>query len=136
MDVIPYHAPGEAVTGRAASAVTGGTFVAIVGDVAGDETGALLGDGPQGHPNVAYSAGARAVGVAARDADAGGAVMLYRSGHITPVIAGAAFAAGTQVEGDAAGRAVPVGTTAGGVASGQALSAAAAAGDVVMVAIY
>lgn len=130
MDVIPYHAPGEAITGRAASPVTGGRFVSIAGDQVGDETGALTGsDAADGYPSVGHRA-TQAVGVAARDADTDGAVLIYGPGHVLPVEAGGAIAAGADVTSDADGRAVS--GTANGKA-GVALSSAAAAGDTVKV---
>jgi predicted RecA/RadA family phage recombinase len=78
--------------------------------------------------NVA-SAGERALGVAVTDFDAGEQASVATHGEIL-VEAGAAIAAGAEVESDASGRAV---TKASGVAFGVARDAAVAAGDIIRV---
>ena len=78
--------------------------------------------------NVA-SAGERPLGVATTDFDIGEQASVATHGEIL-VEAGAAIAAGAEVESDASGRAV---TKTTGVAFGVARDAAAAAGDIIRV---
>ena len=78
--------------------------------------------------NVA-SAGERPLGVATTDFDTGEQASVATHGEIL-VEAGAAIAAGAEVESDASGRAV---TKTTGVAFGVARDAAAAAGDIIRV---
>ena len=75
------------------------------------------------------AAGERALGVAVTDFDAGEQAGVATHGELL-VEAGAAVAAGAQVESDASGRAVTIST---GVAFGVARDAAAAAGDIIRV---
>lgn len=78
--------------------------------------------------NVA-GAGERALGVPTTDFSAGEQASVATHGEIL-VEAGAAIAAGAEVESDASGRAV---TKTTGVAFGVARDAAAAAGDIIRV---
>ena len=98
-----------AVTIAAAAALTRFRFVDFTGNVA--------------------SAGERPLGVATTDFDAGEQASVATHGEIL-VEAGAAIAAGVEVESDASGRAV---TKTTGVAFGVARDAAAAAGDIIRV---
>ena len=98
-----------AVTIAAAAALTRFRFVDFTGNVA--------------------SAGERALGVATTDFDTGEQASVATHGEIL-VVAGAAIAAGAEVESDANGRAV---TKTAGVAFGVARDAAAAAGDIIRV---
>ena len=98
-----------AVTIAAAAALTRFRFVDFTGNVA--------------------SAGERALGVPSTDFDAGEQASVATHGEIL-VEAGAAIAAGAEVESDASGRAV---TKTTGVAFGVARDAAAAAGDIIRV---
>lgn len=98
-----------AVTIAAAAALTRFRFVDFTGNVA--------------------SAGERPLGVATTDFDTGEQASVATHGEIL-VEAGAAIAAGAEVESDASGRAV---TKTTGVAFGVARDAAAAAGDIIRV---
>ena len=98
-----------AVTIAAAAALTRFRFVDFTGNVA--------------------SAGERPLGVATTDFDTGEQASVATHGEIL-VEAGAAIAAGAEVESDASGRAV---TKITGVAFGVARDAAAAAGDIIRV---
>ncbi|MCW5223516.1 DUF2190 domain-containing protein [Verminephrobacter aporrectodeae subsp. tuberculatae] len=75
------------------------------------------------------AAGARALGVVEADTENAGVAPANVLGSIL-VQAGAAIAAGAQVESDANGRAI---TQSEGVANGVAWDAAAAAGDVIRI---
>ncbi len=75
------------------------------------------------------AAGAKAAGVAQFDADATEQVGVASHGLLL-VEAGAAIAAGDEVESDATGRAI---TKTTGASNGYALDAAAAAGDVIRI---
>ena len=98
-----------AVTIAAAAALTRFRFVDFTGNVA--------------------SAGERPLGVATTDFDTGEQASVATHGEIL-VEAGAAIAAGAEVESNASGRAV---TKTTGVAFGVARDAAAAAGDIIRV---
>lgn len=118
MDVTPYHLPGDTVTGHAEAAVIGGRFVAITGPRVG------------GNYQVSHAAaGARSVGVAARDTAAGAKVMLFGGpGTVVDVTAATALTAGNDVVVGADGQA----TTGAGVIVGVAMDdvAAGAAGPI------
>ena len=98
-----------AVTIAAAAALTRFRFVDFTGNVA--------------------SAGERPLGVATTDFDTGEQASVATHGEIL-VEAGAAIAAGAEVQSDAAGRAI---TKAAGVANGIAWDAATAAGDLIRI---
>ena len=98
-----------AVTIAAAAALTRFRFVDFTGNVA--------------------SAGERPLGVATTDFDIGEQASVATHGEIL-VEAGAAIAAGAEVESDANGKAI---TKAAGVANGIAWDAAAAAGDLIRI---
>ncbi len=76
------------------------------------------------------AAGAKALGTAETDADAGEQAPVNTHG-ILLVEAGAAIAAGAEVESNADGKAI---TKAAGASNGFALDAATAAGDVIRIA--
>lgn len=129
MDVIPYFLQGNP-TCRAQSAVVGGRFLTVVGDLAGDIAGAMPEDG---HPRVAHGIAGRPIGVAARDTAAGGTVLCYTAPVILPIQVGAAVAAGADLVSLPDGRAVPTGTAGAGAGVGAvSLSAAGAANETVM----
>ena len=75
------------------------------------------------------AAGAKALGIAEAAADLGEQAPVNTHG-ILLVEAGAAIAAGAEVESDANGKAI---TKAAGISNGFALDAAAAAGDVIRI---
>lgn len=75
------------------------------------------------------AAGAKALGSVAADTEAGGVAPVNVLG-ICLVTAGAAIAAGAEVQSDANGKAI---TKAAGVGNGFALDAAAADGDVIRI---
>lgn len=116
MDVVPFWTPGESLTCHVEAAVTGGRFV----DISGPRV--------DGNPQISPAAPAgNAIGVAARDKGAGLKVMVFCApGQIVPVRAGAALAAGQEVEVGAGGTAVPL---AAGAAVGRAFDDAADATD-------
>lgn len=97
------------LTVPAAAALTPKRFVDVTGNMA--------------------SAGERSIGVANASYDAGEMAGVATHGAIL-VEAGAAIAAGAEVESDASGRAITKNT---GVSNGVALDAAGAAGDVIRV---
>lgn len=101
----PLFRPGHELTARATAGVIGKRFVTITADTDTDD---MLRVGPP-------AAGAKAFGVATRDAGTGELVSVLRKG-IVNVSAGGTVTAGQQVEVDATGRVVtlvagrPVGT--------------------------
>lgn len=116
-ECIPFKEPGARVTGQATAAVTGKRFLAITGNAQTDGT-----------LSVAHAAaGARIVGVAAYDAAIGAKVGVIRGSKIVvPVTAGAAIAAGSEVEVGATGQAI---TKAAGVAVGYVETGVASGAD-------
>lgn len=97
-DLIPFKEDGERVTCTPSAPVTGKTLVSISGDRQADGTYTIA---PAG-------AGGKVFGVACWDAPAGGRVTVVTipSGHIVPVTAGAALAAGDSITPEAGGTAV------------------------------
>lgn len=93
----------------AVAALTKMRFVSFAGVTAGD--------------------GVRALGVATMNADLGENAPVNTHGELL-VEAGAAIAAGAEVQSDASGRAI---TKAAGVAAGVARDAATAAGDIIRI---
>lgn len=113
---VGVYEPGRDITGRAATAVTGKRFLAIVGNR--DRGNIAVG--------VAPLAG-RVCGVSKYDAAAGDIVGVARgNSRVTFVTAAAAIAAFAEVEVGAAGQAAVKAT---GVSVGYALTAAAAGAD-------
>lgn len=84
-----------------------------------------------GFTGALCASGAKAMGVSQTLTDPGDALPVTYLG-IMPVVAGAAVAAGVQVQSDASGRAI---TLAAGASNGYALDAASAAGDLIRVLI-
>lgn len=123
-ECIPYYKPGADITAVPTAAVTGKRFVVISANrAAGPALNASTGGG---NIQVAPAgAGARAIGVAARDQVVGKHVRVIREG-VVPVTAGAVITAGQEVESNAAGQAVPLAT---GKSLGVALSGAASGAD-------
>lgn len=118
---IQVYSPGQAISVEATGTVAQSTFVAVSGNrTAGGNT---AGD--------TAGAGVRALGVAAADAKSGELVTVHRSG-VVRVVAGAAIAAGAEVEVGAAGKAV---TLAAGKAVGLAVTGAAS-GALAEIALY
>lgn len=117
--------PGENVPAYAGTDVTAGRFVRV--SATKDSRGSYV---------MAHTgAGVRANGVSERDAIGGakdwrGGFNVVRRGAIARVTAGAAVAAGADVQSDATGRAI---TATTGVVLGVAMHAVAAAGDVLEV---
>lgn len=121
-DLIPFKEDGERVTCTPSAAVTGKTLVSISGDRQADGTYTI----------APAAAGGKAFGVAGWDAAAGATVTVVTipSGHIVPVTAGAALAAGDSIT-PAAGGAAAV--AAGGArACGIVLTGAANGADAVV----
>lgn len=113
----PLFRPGRDITVLTTAAVTGKTFV----DVSATR------DASTGLIKVATAAaGAKAIGVAVRDAAIGTTVAILRGG-ILPVTAGGAIAAGAEVEVGASGRAI---TLASGKAVGKAVETGTNGNDV------
>jgi hypothetical protein len=119
----PYvYEPGRQITGAATAAVTERQFVAVSGN-----------RGPSGNVSVApAAAGARALGVAAWNANTGQLVRIARGG-VLKVIAGAAITAGDPIAVGANGTAVTAAGSA--VVVGHAINGAAN-GAVAEVAFY
>ncbi|GAB5904570.1 capsid cement protein [Mycobacteroides chelonae] len=111
------YAPGADITAQATAAVIARRFVAISGDRV-----------PGGNIAVAPApAGARSFGVAASDGATGVLVTVVRgASRVVKVAAGAAIAAGAEVEVGAAGKAIP---KASGIAVGYAITGAASNTD-------
>lgn len=109
------YAPGGDVTAQPTAAVTGRRFVAISGSRTSDGSLSVA------HP----TAGARAFGVAKHDAGVGELVGVARDG-VVKVRAGAAIAAGVDVEVGTNGQAV---TRTTGVVVGYTITAAASGTD-------
>lgn len=85
-DVLPKHAPGQAVTRTAGAAITGGQLVTITGE-----------------NTVSPTAGAGAVeGQASRDAAVGDILTVWAGGEVTLTASGA-ITAGQRVQSAAAG---------------------------------
>lgn len=127
-EMIARFKPGENVPAYAAADITAGRFVRV--SATKDTRGSYV---------ISHcGAGARANGVAERDAVGGvkdwrGGTNIVRRGAIARVTAGGAVAVGAEVESDATGRAV---TRTTGVALGMAMHAVAAAGDVLEVDLF
>lgn len=123
-ECIPLYTPGATVTAEVAAAdVKGKTFVDLSGGMAG------------GLPKVKTATAASLKwGVAVRDGKVGGRVPVIRAkGVILPVTAGAAFAAGDELEVGAGGKAVKFNA---GTKVGRALDAATAADKDVFIELY
>ncbi|QFG08862.1 hypothetical protein PBI_MALAGASYROSE_12 [Mycobacterium phage MalagasyRose] len=122
-ECIPLYTPGSRITAQTTAAVKAKTFVNISGAMAG------------GLPKVATSAAkALKFGVAVRDAANGARVLVIRGkGEVIPVVAGATFAAGDELEVGANGKAVKF---TDGVKVARALDAATAADTDVFVELY
>ncbi|WNM74101.1 minor capsid protein [Mycobacterium Phage Nergal] len=123
-ECIPLYTPAATVTAQVTGAdVKGKTFVNISGAMAG------------GLPKVATAAAkALKFGVAVRDGKAGGRVPVIRAkGVILPVVAGAAFAAGDELEIAAGGKVIK---WVDGAKVARALDAATAADTDVFVELY
>lgn len=128
MEQIARFKPGENVPAYASADVLAGRFVRI----------SATKDARGSYQMAHCGAGARANGVAERDAIGGvkdqrGGFNVVRRGAVARVTAGAAVAAGAEVESDATGRAI---TRAAGVSLGMAMHAVAAAGDVLEVDLF
>lgn len=111
------YEPGADLTGRATAAVVGKRFVKITGDRSG------------GNIAVAHcAAGERAFGVSKYDQPTVGDIVGVMRGNsrVTFVLAGAAIAAGQEVQSGANGVAIP---KAAGIAVGYAVTGAADATD-------
>ncbi|ORL83908.1 capsid cement protein [Prescottella equi] len=114
---IGVYEPGQDISGRASTAITGKRFLKISGN-----------RGAAGNIAIAHAdAGGRVCGVSGRDAAAGKLVDVKRGkDRVTFVTAGGALAAFEEVEVGADGKAVK---KASGVAVGYAVTAAASGTD-------
>lgn len=131
-EAIAFFDPGDDLTGQATAAITGRTFVNVSGAKQAGSQG-LANDTLGGSIPVApCGAGAKALGIASYDAAIGAKVPIMRGHKVVPVVAGAAIAAGAEVESDATGRAV---TLAAGRSLGKCLNAPTAAGQIAIVAL-
>lgn len=133
-ECLPLYDPGATITAAVTAAVTGKRCVAISG---GFQSGpGLSNTGEGGNIQVAHAAAAgRIFGVAAYDQPTVGAkVPVERgAGKVLPITAGAAIAAGAEVEVGANGQVV---TKAAGIPVGVAVGAAAGAGVDCFVSLY
>lgn len=115
-EMIDVYDPGRDITGRATAAVTGKRFLKISGNRSGG--------------NIAVApcaAGDRSCGVAKYDAASGDIVGVARgNSRVVRVTAGAALAAGDEVQAGAGGVAI---VAAAGAKLGYALTAAANGAD-------
>jgi hypothetical protein len=133
----PFYEDGDELTGFCTANVTGKHFVKISGArqlggpnlVAGAITDSIAGGNVSVAPAVA---GDKVFGVAVYDQLSGNLVPIYRSPKVVPVTAGAAIAAGAEVQSDANGAAI---TLAAGKAVGLCLDAAASGADA-QIALY
>lgn len=118
-EVVPFWDLGSSITASAGAAVTGKRFVQV--------NGARVNGLPRVIP---CGAGIKPFGVACRDKAAGEAVMCYTGpGIVVPVTAGAALAAGQEVQSDATGQAIVL---AAGRPAGMTLDDAAIGADAVI----
>lgn len=130
-ECIPIYRPGADLTCLTTAAVTGNTFV--------DVSGALVVGNPVTPTDATLirvatvAAGAKALGVAVRDAAQATNVQVITGGHVVPVTSGAAVVAGVEVEADSAGKAI---TLASGKALGKAVSTTTATGQTLYVKLY
>lgn len=151
-ECIPLKVPGEAVSGQATVAVIGKRFVKItaarVGGGLRGGTSAVVAAGPGYGANTLSTdissnyqigpcsvSGEAALGVAGWDAGVGQKTKVYKLGQglVLPITAGAALAAGQEVQTDATGRAIPL---AAGKALGYTLDSASGAGVDCEIALY
>lgn len=123
-ECIPYHEPGQRLTGTPTTAVVGKRFVAISGNQQADGTWSI----------APSAAGGRALGVASYDGAVGAKVpVVAGAGYIVPVTAGAALTAGQEVEADATARAIPL---AAGRALGVVMTAQATVNSDAKIRLY
>jgi hypothetical protein len=136
-ECIPYKTLADTFTARCSATVTGKRFVKVSGNRTGGggggaEGSTTVGVGLSTDPENVYKvaqcvAKDKAVGVSAWDGASGAEIKVYACAHgnIIPITAGAAIAAGAEVESDAEGRAI---TLAAGKALGYCMTAVAEAG--------
>lgn len=136
-EAIAYFDPGDDLTGYASAAVTGRRFVKVTGNK-GVGSQALATDASGGNIPVAHATGAageKPLGVSSYDQPSTGVTAklpVIRGHKVVPVEAGAAVAAGAQVQSDGTGRAI---TLAAGVSCGIILNSPSAAGQIAIVAL-
>lgn len=121
-ELIAFKEPADRITVRAATAVTGRRLVMITGN----ETA-------EGLPSVGHTAadGDLALGVVEQTAAAGANVGLIRieAGHIVPLSAAGAIAAGESLMATVDGEVIPAAGAAGDVVQCVAIAQTAAAND-------
>jgi hypothetical protein len=144
-ECIPFKEPGASFTARCSAAVTGKRFVKISGNrTGGGGQGAAgsttVGVGLSADPENVYKvaqcvAKDQCVGVSGWDAASGAETKVFGKGKgiILPIRAGAAIAAGVEVESDAEGRAI---TLAAGKALGYCMTAVAGAEEDAEILLY
>lgn len=106
-DSVPFFAPGDEVTGRAAGAITGSRFVKLNGTPMHEGRPVFAPAGAD--PGVPLA-------VAATDAADGADFLVYTGGQVASVTAGAALNAGDPITSNASGKAVVA--TTGALAAG------------------
>jgi hypothetical protein len=144
-ECIPYKEPGASVTARCSAAVKGKRLV----KVSGNRTGGG-GQGAAGSVTVGVGlstdlenlykvaqcvAKDQCIGVSGWDSVINGEVKVFLKGKgiVLPITAGAAIAAGAEVESDAEGRVI---TLAAGKAIGYCMTAVAAEGEDAEILLY
>lgn len=129
---IPIHEDGEKLTFVATTAVSGKTFAAVTGGRQGDGSLAVSDDTTgKNYQGGTCGLGGNAVGVWEYDGAIGDKVgVIAASGHIVPIVAGAAINAGQLVQSDAAGKAIPWDGTTLDKVKGTAMNGAASGAEV------
>lgn len=134
-EAIAYFDPGDDLTAYASAPITGRRFLRVTGNKqVGSQALGTTADG--GNPPVAHATGAageKPLGVSTYDQpNINGKIPVMRGHKVVPVEAGAAAAAGAQVQPDATGRAIAL---AAGVSCGIYLNSPTAAGQIAIVAL-
>lgn len=131
-EAIAYFDPGDDLNGQATAAVVGRRFVVPSAAKQAGSAGLATDTFGGSIPVALAGAGVKPIAVATYDAAIGAKVPLARGHKVFPVEAGAAIAAGVEVQSDATGRAI---TLAAGRPCGICLNTITAAGQVAIVAL-